>query len=111
MSQENHTELWKSVLAEVELSISHAAFMTWFKKTQLDSIDDDIVYIRAVTYELVLFQSHADETFLTVTENVVSETGFEPADLSPPRRALYQTELHGDRKRLEVEKAGLRRGI
>ena len=45
------------------------------------------------------------KTFLTFAENLVSETGFEPAGLSPPRRALYQTELHGDRKRLEVEKS------
>lgn len=27
--------LWKSVLGEIELSVSHATFMTWFKNTEL----------------------------------------------------------------------------
>jgi len=35
--------LWQSVLGEIELSISHAAFTTWFKNTELiDSSDSEI---------------------------------------------------------------------
>jgi chromosomal replication initiator protein len=30
-----HHALWQSVLGEIELSISHAAFTTWFKNTEL----------------------------------------------------------------------------
>src|SRR5674476_94688 len=30
-----HNALWQSVLGEIELSISHANFSTWFKNTEL----------------------------------------------------------------------------
>jgi len=37
--------LWQSVLGEVELSVSHGNFETWFKQTELLSYDDDVVVI------------------------------------------------------------------
>ena len=39
-----HHALWQSVLGEIELSVSHATFMTWFKNTELiDNNDRDVV--------------------------------------------------------------------
>ena len=35
-------DLWQGVLGEVELSVSHAVFTTWFKKTKLVSVKDDV---------------------------------------------------------------------
>ncbi|MEO7905013.1 MAG: chromosomal replication initiator protein DnaA [Candidatus Saccharimonadales bacterium] len=40
-----HHALWQSVLGEIELSVSHAAFTTWFKNTDLVDINDDVVTI------------------------------------------------------------------
>jgi chromosomal replication initiator protein len=37
--------LWQSVLGEIELSVSHATFMTWFKNTELMQESDDEVTI------------------------------------------------------------------
>ena len=37
--------LWQSVLGEVELSVSHGNFETWFKHTELLSCDDDVAII------------------------------------------------------------------
>jgi chromosomal replication initiator protein len=38
-----HHALWQSVLGEIELSISHAAFTTWFKNTELiDNTGDSV---------------------------------------------------------------------
>lgn len=37
--------LWQSVLGEIELSVSHANFTTWFKNTELISQTDDTVTI------------------------------------------------------------------
>src|SRR5664279_4512818 len=37
--------LWQSVLGEIELSVSHAAFTTWFKNTELVSSMDDVFTI------------------------------------------------------------------
>ena len=37
--------LWQSVLGEIELSVSHGNFETWFKHTELLSYDDELVVI------------------------------------------------------------------
>lgn len=36
-----HHSLWQTVLGEIELSVSRAAFVTWFKQTELTSITSD----------------------------------------------------------------------
>ena len=40
--------LWQSVLGEIELSVSHANFTTWFKNTELIEQTDDTVTIAIV---------------------------------------------------------------
>ncbi len=40
-----HEDLWKAVLGEMELSISRANFLTWFKDTHILNIDDGIVTV------------------------------------------------------------------
>ena len=37
--------LWQSVLGEIELSVSHATFTTWFKNTELVNNDESGVTI------------------------------------------------------------------
>lgn len=41
----SHDELWRTVLGQVELSISKANFLTWFKGTSILSIDAGVVTI------------------------------------------------------------------
>ena len=39
-----HHALWQSVLGEIELTVSHATFTTWFKNTELvDKTDDEVI--------------------------------------------------------------------
>jgi chromosomal replication initiator protein len=40
-----HSALWQSVLGEIELSVSHGNFETWFKQTELLSCDDGLVIV------------------------------------------------------------------
>jgi chromosomal replication initiator protein len=40
-----HQALWQSVLGEIELSVSHATYMTWFKNTELLSNSEQGVVI------------------------------------------------------------------
>ena len=40
-----HNALWQSVLGEIEVSVSHGNFETWFKQTELLSYDDTEVVI------------------------------------------------------------------
>ena len=37
--------VWKSVLGEIEVSVSHATFMTWFKNTELLEQSDESITI------------------------------------------------------------------
>ncbi|MEI6650423.1 MAG: chromosomal replication initiator protein DnaA [Candidatus Moraniibacteriota bacterium] len=41
----NQQELWKSVLGQIELSISKANFVTWFQNTGITAIEDGVVII------------------------------------------------------------------
>jgi len=40
-----HSALWQSVLGEIELSVSHANYTTWFKNTELLDVADETVTI------------------------------------------------------------------
>lgn len=40
-----HHALWQSVLGEIELTVSHATFTTWFKNTELVDNSDGIIVI------------------------------------------------------------------
>ena len=41
----NREELWKAVLADLELSISRASFLTWFKETCIADIQEGTVLV------------------------------------------------------------------
>src|SRR3989338_11631261 len=41
----NNSELWQAVLAELELSISKANFVTWFKNTGIISVNQGCVIL------------------------------------------------------------------
>lgn len=46
MTETERHRLWQSVCGEIELTITHAAYMTWFKKTELlDVTADNEVFI------------------------------------------------------------------
>ena len=45
MEQINKEELWRSILGNIELSISKANFSTWFKNTKILTIENDHVVV------------------------------------------------------------------
>ncbi|MGB4768397.1 MAG: chromosomal replication initiator protein DnaA [Candidatus Saccharimonas sp.] len=40
-----HSSLWQSVLGEIEVTVSHGHFETWFKNTELISYDDTLAVV------------------------------------------------------------------
>jgi len=44
---QDYKELWNKILAEVELEVSRANYLTLFKRTQILSIEDDVVTVAA----------------------------------------------------------------
>ena len=45
MERSMHNALWQSVLGEIELSVSHGNFETWFKNTDIIAQDDTTITI------------------------------------------------------------------
>ncbi|RJQ37210.1 chromosomal replication initiator protein DnaA [Candidatus Parcubacteria bacterium] len=41
----NREDIWKSVLAELELTISRASFITWFRETSIADMNDGVVTV------------------------------------------------------------------
>lgn len=61
--------LWQSVLGEIELSVSHANFETWFKNTELlEQSDDQIVVGVANIFAKRQFEVKFDKQIRTVLE-------------------------------------------
>lgn len=61
--------LWQSVLGEIELSISHAAFTTWFKNTELiDSSDEQVTIAVPNIFAKRQFEVKFNDQIRTVLE-------------------------------------------
>ena len=54
--------LWQSVLGEIELSVSHATFATWFQNTELlDDNEDNITIAVPNVFAIRQFQIKYDD--------------------------------------------------
>lgn len=80
--------LWQSVLGEIELSVSHANFTTWFKNTELiDQTDDSVTIAVPNIFAKRQFEVKFNDQIRTVLEkNGVS-----------PKRIVYTVKTSGKR--------------
>ncbi len=68
--------LWQSVLGEIELSVPHATFVTWFKNTELlESTDDQVTIAVPNIFAVRQFQVK----FTDQIKQVLAKNGVEPA--------------------------------
>lgn len=67
------SSLWQSVLGEIELSISHAHFETWFINTELVSIDDESALI---TVSNIFAKSQFEKKFSTQIIEILNRNGY-----------------------------------
>lgn len=71
--------LWQSVLGEIELSISHAAFTTWFKNTELvDQTDDSIT----IAVPNIFAKRQFEVKFNDQIKTVLQKNGVTPAHIN-----------------------------
>ena len=89
-----HHALWQSVLGEIELSISHAAFTTWFKNTELiDNTGDAVTIAVPNIFAKRQFEVKFNDQIRTVLEkNGVS-----------PQRITYTVKTSSARKTITRE--------
>ena len=72
-----HT-LWQSVLGEIELTVSRGTFMTWFKNTELLSMDDDEICIAVPNvFAIRQFEVKYDKQIKEILKN----NGYTPAKI------------------------------
>src|SRR5688500_539099 len=70
-----HHALWQSVLGEIELSISHAAFTTWFKNTELIDSNDSVVTIAVPN---IFAKRQFEVKFNDQIKSILAKNGVQP---------------------------------
>jgi len=78
--------LWQSVLGEIELSVSHAAFTTWFKNTELVNNTDEVVTIAVPN---IFAKRQFEVKFNDQVKTILEKNGISP------RRIDYTVQITG----------------
>ena len=89
-----HHALWQSVLGEIELSVSHATFTTWFKNTELVDQNDSGVVISVPN---IFAKKQFEVKFNNQVKNVLIKNGVDPKQIT------YIINTTGKRTRLNRE--------
>lgn len=86
--------LWQSVLGEIELSVSHATFTTWYKHTDLVSQDDEELVISVPN---IFAKKQFEVKFNDQIKQVLAKNGVEP------KRIIYTIVVAGKKTRTNRE--------
>jgi chromosomal replication initiator protein len=86
-----HHALWQSVLGEIELTVSHATFTTWFKNTELlDNSDEGVV----ISVPNIFAKKQFEVKFNDQVKSVLAKNGISPKQIvytiSTPNRTTRQ---------------------
>lgn len=74
-----HHALWQSVLGEIELTVSHATFTTWFKNTELlDQSDAGVV----ISVPNIFAKKQFEVKFNNQIRDVLAKNGITPKQIS-----------------------------
>ena len=86
--------LWQSVLGEIELSVSHAAFTTWFKNTEL--IDNTGSHI-TIAVPNIFAQRQFEVKFNSQIRSILEKNGVKPEKIT------YKVQTSGKRTAVNRE--------
>lgn len=67
--------IWQGVLGEIELSVPHASFTTWFKNTELGEIRDGVATVMVPN---IFVKAQLDKKFLDQVSNVLKKSNIAP---------------------------------
>jgi chromosomal replication initiation ATPase DnaA len=88
--------VWNSVLAEIEVSVSHASFVTWFRNTALQDDGDDKV---TVLVPNIFAKQQLEVKFNDTIKSLLKRMALKPV------RFLTQFRLHHLQKRNMSQKS------
>ena len=86
--------LWQSVLGEIELSVSHATFTTWYKNTELVSHNEDEIVISVPN---IFAKKQFEVKFNDQVKKVLANNGVEP------KKITYTIIVAGKKTRINRE--------
>lgn len=86
--------LWQSVLGEIEVSISHANFTTWFKNTELINNTDDVVTIAVPN---IFVKRQFEVKFDSKIKEILAKNGV------TPQRVDYTIKTAGTKRTISRE--------
>lgn len=78
-------ELWQTVLGEIELSVSHASFLTWFKNTRLLTLEDERMVIGVPN---VFIKQQLEQKFNELITATIKKNGLNPGTVEYKIHAL-----------------------
>lgn len=70
--------IWKAVLAEIEVSVSRASFITWFRNTSLIKNSDDSV---TITVPNIFAKQQLEVKYAQTIEDLLEKNGLKPASI------------------------------
>ena len=89
-----HNALWQSVLGEIELTVSHATFTTWFKNTELIENTEDLLTIAVPN---IFAKKQFEVKFNDQIKTVLAKNGV------VPRQINYTVNISGKHTRVNRE--------
>jgi chromosomal replication initiator protein len=70
-----HDKLWQAVLGEIELSVSHGSFVTWFKPTRLLRYKDGVLVIGVGN---VFIKQQFEKRYSQLITDILAKNGVNP---------------------------------
>lgn len=70
-----HDSVWQAVLGEIELTVSRASFVTWFKNTHMLRYKDNVLTIGVPN---VFIKQQLERKFNNLIQETLAKNGFEP---------------------------------
>ena len=86
--------LWKSVLGEIELEVSQANYITWFRNTCLLQCDNQGVVVIGV--QNIFAKNQLESKFNTLVSDILKRNKIEPSELSYKIHTPKQKSPRGD---------------
>jgi chromosomal replication initiator protein len=83
--------LWQAVLGEIELSVSRASYITWFKNTQLLKNKDNVLVVGVPT---VFVKNQLERKFNQLITDTLKKNGVEPTKIEYKIHASGSGNLH-----------------
>lgn len=70
-----HDNVWQAVLGEIELTVSRASFVTWFKNTRMLRYKDNVLTVGVPN---VFIKQQLERKFNTLIQEMLAKNGLEP---------------------------------